>query len=132
MARPLSDCQKTQRKLRKRLDPRGLNKVTKRQHYKLPTIEGLFSEVTGARYFSKFDASNGYLQIRIDTESSKLLTFATPFGRCCFKCLPYDILSSSEIFQASISETIEGLEDSRNSQDDFIVWGGTLQDTVTV
>ena len=57
----------------------------------------------------------------------KLLTFATPFGQFCFKCLPYGILSASEIFQSNIFKIIEGLEGARNSQDDDIaVWGATL------
>ena len=60
--------------------------------------------MTGVRYFLKLDASNGYWQIEIDTESLKLLTFATPFGQFCFKRLLYGILSASEIFQADISE----------------------------
>ena len=108
--------------LRVCLDPWDLNRAIKRQHYILPTAEELFSELTAARYFVKLDASNGYWQIKIETESSKLLTFATPFGRFCFKRLPYGILSASEIFQANISEIIEGLEGAINSQDDIIVW----------
>ena len=40
--------------------------------------------------------------------------------------LPYGIISASEIFQADISEIIEGLEGARNSQDDIIVSAETL------
>ena len=113
-------------KLRVCLDPRDLNKAMKQQHYKLTTSKELFSEMTSACCFSKLNATNGYWQIKIDTESSKLLTFATLFGKFCFKCLPYSILSASEIFQANISKIIEGLEGARNSQDDIIVQGKTL------
>ena len=112
-------------KLRVCLDPRDLNKAMKQQHYKLTTAKELFSETTSACCFSKFNAINRYWQIKIDTES-KLLTFATLFGKFCFKCLPYSILSASEIFQANISKIIEGLEGARNSQDDIIVQGKTL------
>ena len=126
MGKPFSDCQKLNRKLRVCLDPRDLNKAIKRQHYKLPTAEELFSKMTSAHYFSKLDASNRYWQIKVDTESSKLLTFATPFRRFCFKHLPYSILCASEIFQADISEIIESLEGARNSQDDIVVLRETL------
>ena len=118
----LVTVEKPNGKLRVCLDPRDLNKAVKRQHYILPTAEELFSEMAGARYFVKLDASNGYWQIKIETESSKLLTFATPFGQFCFKRLPYGILSASEIFQANISEIIEGLEGAIISRDDIIVW----------
>ena len=123
---PLVTVEKPNGKLRVCLDPMDQNKAIKRRHYKLPTVAELFSEITGARYFSKLDASNGYWQIKIDTESSKLLTFATPFGRFCFKRLPYGIFSATEIFQGNISKIIKGLEGARNSQDDIIVWGETL------
>ena len=80
----------------------------------------------GVCYFSKLGASNRYRQIKIDTESSKLLTFATPFGQFCFKHLLYSILSASVIFQGDISKIIKGLEGARNSQVDIIVWGETF------
>ena len=122
----LVTVEKPNGKLRVCLDPRDLNKAMKQQHYKLTTSKELFSEMTSACCFSKLNATNGYWQIKIDTESSKLLTFATLFGKFCFKCLPYSILSASEIFQANISKIIEGLEGARNSQDDIIVQGKTL------
>ena len=114
---PLVTVEKPNGKLRVCLDPRDLNKAIKRQHYKLPTAEELFSEMTGARYFSKLTPA---------TDIGKL-KLTTPFGRFCFKRLPYGMLSASEIFQADISEIIEGLEGARNSQDDIIVWGETNQ-----
>ena len=52
-----------------------------------------------ANFFTKLDASSGYSQIEVDEESSKLLTFLTPFGRLQFKRLPYGIHSASEAFQ---------------------------------
>ena len=108
------------------IDPRDLNKAIKREHYKLPTVKELFSEMTSAHYFSMLDASNRYWQIKIDTESSKLLTFAAPFEWFCFKCLPYSILSASEIFQVNISEISKRLEGAKNNQDNTVVWGRTL------
>ena len=67
-------------KLRICQDPKHLNQATKCQHYKLPTTEELFSEMHHAKFFTKLDASSGYWQIKVDDESSKLLTFSTPFG----------------------------------------------------
>ena len=49
---PLVTVEKFNEKLRVCLDPKDLNKAIKRQHYNLP---------------SKLDASNGYWQIKIDT-----------------------------------------------------------------
>ena len=55
----------------------------------------------------KLDASSGYWQIKLDEETSKLLTFLTRFGRLR---LPYEIHSASEFFQQDIAEVIEGCE----------------------
>ena len=105
------------------LDPRHLNQAIKRQHYKLPTAEELFSGMHHANFFTILDASSGYWQIKVDEESSNLLTFSTHFGRLRFKHLPYGIHSAIEVFQKDIEEIIEG---ARNSHNDFIIWGSTL------
>ena len=77
--------EKTNGKLRICLDPRLLNQAIKRQHYRLPTATEIISEMAGAKFFSKLDASNGYWTIKVDEESSNLLTFGKAFGRYKFK-----------------------------------------------
>ena len=46
----------------------------KRPHYAHPTAQEIFCRMSGAKYFTKFDASNPYWQTELDEESSKLLT----------------------------------------------------------
>eukprot|EP00112_Aurelia_sp_Birch-Aquarium-sp1_P023107 Seg6752.3 transcript_id=Seg6752.3/GoldUCD/mRNA.D3Y31 product="Retrovirus-related Pol polyprotein from transposon 17.6" protein_id=Seg6752.3/GoldUCD/D3Y31 len=115
-------------KLRICIDPRDLNKAIKRQHFELPSAEELFAQMSGAKYFAKLDMSNAYWQIKIDEESSKLLTFNTPFGRYKFLRLSFGIHSASEICQQQISQVIEGIEKAANLQDDIIVWGNTREE----
>ena len=110
------------------LDPRPLNKAIKRQHHRLPTAEEIISEMAGAQYFSKLDASSGYWQVKVDDESADLLTFGTPFGRYRFKRLPFGIHSASEVFQAEVASVIANLPGCANSQDDIIVWGTTKEE----
>ena len=62
------------------LDPRGLNKSIKREHFQLPTFEDISIRLAGATHF-KLDAKKGYWQIPLDEESTKLTTMNTPFGR---------------------------------------------------
>eukprot|EP00794_Sanderia_malayensis_P014552 gene14552-16054_t len=115
-------------KLRICLDPRPLNKAIKRQHHKFPTAEEIISEMSGAQFFTKLDASNGYWQIKVDDESAALLTFGTPFGRYRFKRLPFGVHSASEVFQVEVANIIAGIEGCANSQDDIIVWGASKQE----
>ena len=117
--------QKPNGSLRICLDPRNLNKAIKRHHHKLPTTEEILSKMSNAKYFTKLDASNAYWQIPLDDESSRLLTFNSPYGRYRFLRMPFGIHSASEICQVRIAHIIEHVEGAINSQDDIIIWGST-------
>ncbi|XP_061129807.1 uncharacterized protein K02A2.6-like [Syngnathus typhle] len=113
--------------LRVCLDPKDLNENIKREHYQIPKREEIISEMTGAKFFSKLDASHGFWQLRLDPESSKYTTFNTPFGRYCFLRLPFGIKSAPEIFHRAMESMIEGLDGTRVYIDDLVVWGKTQQ-----
>ena len=55
----------------------------------------------------------------VDEESSNLLAFNSPFGRFKFTRMPFGIHSASEVFQREVAQIIEGLEGTRNNQDDI-------------
>ena len=95
------------------------------EHLHLPTAKEIFSQMSGASYFSKLDASSGYWQIKVDEQSSNLLTFGTPSGRYPLKHLPY----GSEVFQQrEVTSIISDIPGNANSQDDLTVWGKTLHE----
>ena len=108
--------EKPNRKLQICLDPQPLNEVIKRKHLHLPTAEELLSQ--RVNYFSKLNASLGYWQMKVDRESSNLLTFDTTIGRFHFKRLPYGVLSGSEVFQKTVSPIISDIQGSANLPDD--------------
>ena len=105
-----------------------MNKAIKREQLQLPMTEEIFAEMSRAQYFSKLDTSQGYSHIRVDEESSKLLTFATPFGHYRYKRLPYGIHSASEFFQVEIANLIAGIEGTANSEDNNIVFTPTKEE----
>ncbi|XP_026050672.1 uncharacterized protein K02A2.6-like [Astatotilapia calliptera] len=113
--------------LRVCLDPKDLNENIKREHYQIPKREEIMSEMAGAKFFSKLDASHGFWQLRLDPESSRYTTFNTPFGCYCFLRLPFGIKSAPEIFHRAMESLIEGLEGTRVYIDDLVVWGNTRQ-----
>ena len=84
--------------------------------------------MSGAQYFSKLDASEVYWHIIVDEESSKLLTFPTPFGRYRYKRLRYGMHSVSEIFQVEIANLIAGIEGTANYQDDIVFFSPTKEE----
>lgn len=92
------------------MDPKDLNDNIKREHYQIPAREEIISEMAGARYFTKLDASQGFWQLRLEENSTKYCTFNTPYGRYCYLRLPFGIKSAPEIFHRAMEQIIEGLE----------------------
>lgn len=115
--------QNSKGKLRICIDPRNLNKALMREHHPFPSIKDLTSKLAGAKYFSVLDASNGFWQVELDEESSKLCTFNSPFGRYRYLRMPFGISCAPEIFHKAIEHIFEDLDVTFNFQDDIIVWG---------
>ena len=105
------------------LDPKDLNGAIKREHFPMPTIEEVATRLNGAKIFSVFDASNGFWQVELDQASSLFTSFNTPFGRCCWKQMPFGINSAPEVWQQKMQEHVEGLHGVEVIADDFIVVG---------
>uniref|UniRef100_A0AAR2LI10 ribonuclease H n=1 Tax=Pygocentrus nattereri TaxID=42514 RepID=A0AAR2LI10_PYGNA len=110
------------------VDLTKLNKSVKRERYILPTSDEITSKLSGATVFSSLDAASGFWQIPLHPNSCLLTTFITPFGRYCFKKLPFGITSAPEIFQRKMLETLEGLEGVEVFMDDILVYGATMQE----
>ena len=62
------------------IDPKPLDQVLKRNHYPLPVTDDLLPELSRAKVFSIVDAKNGFWHVQLDTDSSFLTTFGTPWG----------------------------------------------------
>ena len=72
---------KNKKDVRITIDPRDLNKALRREYHPIATIEDVITRTHGSRFFSVLDARQGYFQIQLDKDSSKLTMFNTPFGR---------------------------------------------------
>ena len=112
--------------LRVCLDPKDLNANIKREHYQIPTRDEITSEMAGAQFFSKLDASQGFWQMKLHEDSTKYCTFNTPFGRYSFQRMPFGISSAPEAFHRTMEHIIEGIEGVRVYIDDIVLWGSTL------
>jgi hypothetical protein len=76
------------------IDPTNLNKVIKRNHFYMPTLDDVLPELDGAKVFSLCDAKDGFLQVKLDEASSDLTTFWTPFGKWKWLRMPFGLSSS--------------------------------------
>ena len=105
------------------LDPQKLNASLKRCPHKIPTVEELNPMFANAKMFSKLDAKAGYWSIHLDEDSQLLTTFRTPFGRYCWKRLPFGLCVSQDLFQAKMDQILEGLRGVVSIADDIAVFG---------
>ncbi|KAL9979645.1 hypothetical protein ACROYT_G017335 [Oculina patagonica] len=110
------------------LDPRDLNKAIKREHYPLPLVEDITASCAGATLFSTLDAEKAFYQIQLDEESSKLLTFNTPFGRYRYLRMPMGIKSAPEVYQCRMEQVFEGLTGVKVIMDDIISHGSSKEE----
>lgn len=110
------------------LDPRDLNCALMRAAHPIPTTEEVTYKLMTAKYFSKLDAKSGYWSICLDEESQHLTTFNTPFGRYCFRRLPFGLKTSQDVFQLAMDRTLEGLPGVIAIADDIVVYGSTIKE----
>ncbi|XP_041379666.1 uncharacterized protein K02A2.6-like [Gigantopelta aegis] len=114
---------KSNGKLRVCLDPKDLNKAINRTFHKTPTLEEITHKFSEARVFSKLDAKHGYWSIVLDSESSYLTTFNSPFGRYRFLRLPFGLKVSQDIFQEKMDMILEQCPGTLGFTDDIVVFG---------
>ena len=87
------------------------------------TIDDITAKLTGAKFFSEPDATKGYYSCQLTEESSRLTTFATPFGRFRYLRLPMGQKSSQDIYNRKMDKILEGLDGIACIVDDIIVFG---------
>ena len=111
------------------VDLTRLNENVCRERHILPAVEQTLAQLVGAKVFSKLDANSGFWQISLSLspQSQHLTTFITPFGRYCFRRLPFRITSAPEHFQRRISEILANLDGVVCLMDDVLIYGETQQ-----
>ena len=96
----------------------------------MPVIDDLLPDLCKARVFS---VKNGFWHVQLDDESSKLTTFAIPWGRFRWLRMPFGIAPAPEEFQRRLNEALEGLDGVRTIADDIIDFGvGDTDDEAVV
>lgn len=105
------------------LDAKGINAALKRGQHHIPTLEELTYRFANATVFSKLDAKSGYWAVQLDTDSQLLTTFNSPFGRYCFRRLPFGLRTSQDVYQHAMDRLLEGLPGVISIAGDITVYG---------
>ncbi|XP_070039638.1 uncharacterized protein [Nicotiana tomentosiformis] len=89
MPRLLRLLQKKDGSMRMCIDYRQLNKVTVKNGYPFPCIDGLFDQLQGSRVFSKIDLCSGYHQLKILEPDIPKTAFRSLYGRYEFLVMSF-------------------------------------------
>ena len=88
-----------------------LNSYVDRPVHPFPSVSEILQTIpASARGFAKFDAVNGYFQVSLNEESSKLTTFILPSGRYRYLRIPQGLNASSDEWCRRSDAIIEGIQ----------------------
>ena len=104
-------------------DPKDLNNSIKRNQYYSKTIDKVSDELHDSKYFTVVDAKSGYGMVELDSESSLLTAFNTPWGKYKWLRLPFGLKVSSDVFQERLNSVLQGVKGITGRVDDVIARG---------
>ena len=110
------------------VDYHMLNKVTRKDSYPLPRIDGTLEALCGAKYFSALDLRSGYWQVQLDDSSKEKTAFSTGNGLWQFKVMPFGLCNAPATFERLMEQVLVGLPVSVALVflDDILVQGCTF------
>ena len=107
--------------LRLCLDPKDLNEHILRDFKTIPSREEISCKLHDKEYFTVIDMRDCYWHIVLDSKSSELYTFSTPFGRYKFKRLPFGICCTSDAAQTMVEKIFGDIPGVLVIHDDLII-----------
>ena len=117
----------TLKDLRLVVDYTGLNKYVERPVHPFPSTKDILQQLPkDGRFFATLDAVQGYHQIQLSEESSKLTTFLLPTGRYRFLRAPMGLSASSDEWCRRSDKVISGLVGVQKIVDDILITAPTL------
>ena len=105
------------------IDQQSLHEALQRDHYRLPTFDGVLPNLNTAKVLSKLDIKQPYWHAKLDKRSSLLTTIITPFRRYRWDRFTFRLKASSETFQRKLYLVFIGLNGVICVADDLLVMG---------
>ncbi|XP_059091120.1 uncharacterized protein LOC131886737 [Tigriopus californicus] len=114
------------------IDYKKLNEHVVRPTHPFPTPKEAIANIPrGARYFSTFDATNGYWQIPLTENAQRLCTFLTPFGRFQPIRAPQGLSCTGDVYNERNDRAFAGLTNFRKMVDDILQVSYTFEEHIT-
>ena len=128
---PVLFVRKKSGELRMCIDFRIINSLcTKKLNTPLPRIDECLERLGGARYFSQFDLTSGYHQIRLSDSDVPKTCFVTRYGAFEWLVLPFGLRNSPAVFQNMMNKCLSGYVDRfvQLYLDDILVYSKTAKE----
>ncbi|UYV65698.1 hypothetical protein LAZ67_3005173, partial [Cordylochernes scorpioides] len=104
------------------------NKAIELDKYPLPSIDEIFSKLSGNTLFSSLDLSRAYLQVRLSEEAKRVVNINTTKGLFAFKRLPYGVAVAPNKFQREMDNLFADMSGVACYIDDILVAGKDHRD----
>ena len=106
-------------------DYRRLNLVTEPDHYPLPNMADLTSNLHGAKVFTKLDLLKGYFQVPVHPDDIPKTAIITPFGTYVFSYSTFGLRNSGATFQRLMDGILGNLPFCACYVDDILIFSRT-------
>ncbi|KAK3274213.1 hypothetical protein CYMTET_17590 [Cymbomonas tetramitiformis] len=113
------------KELRLVIDYRLLNRQTVKDKYPLPDIQMMFDEMQGAKFFSSFDAVDGFWQVPMAPGDVEKTAFTTQMGSYEWLVMPQGLQNSPSQYQRRMQRALGHLPFVRIFIDDVVVFSNT-------
>jgi len=104
------------------------NKIIDCGSYHIPSFDEIIQDIGFAKFYSRIDLKEAYLQVPLSAEAQRYTTISTHLGHFSYTRLPFGISASPRVFQEFMDDVLRDIPGVRAYQDDILVGGGDLKD----
>ena len=91
------------------IDFRSVNSVTRKDAYPLPRIDACLDALAGSKFFSTFDLTSGYFQVRLAPSDADKTSFITRSGSFRFRRMGMGLCNAGSTFSRIMQMAMQGL-----------------------